>query len=71
MSIAGVKNSSRIEARRRVGTHVTLTLDDGSSIETRTRSAAWCLGDWTPVVLVEGKTGGWSLSRVAPRLEAS
>jgi len=36
----------------------------GTEIETRTRSAAWALGDGTPVVLLEGKVGGWRLSFV-------
>lgn len=47
-----------------VGTRVGLTLDDGTSITTSTRSEAWCLGDGTAVILVNGKTGGWLLSRV-------
>ena len=46
-----------------------LRLDDGSVIETRTRSAAWLVaedgkGRGVPVVLVEGKAGGWHLDRV-------
>lgn len=48
------------------GTHVTLVLDDGSKLATKTRSIAWELGHGQPVVKVEGKTGGWLLSRVAP-----
>lgn len=87
MSIAGVRNSARREARLRAarkaragayivstwnalhpsGTRVTLTLDDGTKVDTRTRSEAWCLGDGTPVVLLEGKTGGWLLTRVDAR----
>jgi len=31
---------------------------DVEFIETKTRSHAWELGDGTPVVLIEGKTGG-------------
>ena len=30
----------------------------------RTRSQAWALGDGSPVVLIEGKTGGFSLDFV-------
>jgi hypothetical protein len=33
-------------------------------VMTRTRSEAWELGDGTPVVLVEGKTGGISLEHL-------
>lgn len=45
------------------GTPVTVTLDDGSKWQTRTRSEAWALGSGAPVVLLEGKTGGYSLER--------
>lgn len=45
------------------GTKVTVTLDDGSEWQTRTRSEAWALGSGAPVVLLEGKTGGYSLER--------
>jgi hypothetical protein len=48
------------------GTRVTLTLSDDSKMETRTRSRAWNLGHGVPVVLVDGKTGGWELSRILP-----
>ena len=50
-----------------VGSAVNLVLDDGSTIQTWTRSEAWQLGDGTPVVSVKGKSGGWSLARVYPR----
>lgn len=30
--------------------------------ETKTRSKAWLIGGNVPVVLVEGKTGGWSFN---------
>ena len=46
------------------GTAVVLTHDDGSELRTRTRSEPWKLGDGTPVVLVEGKSGGYLLTRV-------
>jgi len=46
------------------GTPVHLMEDDGSVTETRTRSAAWQLGHGQPVVLVEGRTGGYSLWRL-------
>jgi hypothetical protein len=48
------------------GTRVILTLSDDSKMETRTRSQAWNLGHGVPVVLIDGKTGGWELSRLAP-----
>lgn len=48
------------------GTHVDLVLDDGSRMRTKTRSIAWNLGHGQPVVKVDGKSGGWLLSRVVP-----
>lgn len=48
------------------GTPVEVTLDDESQWKTKTRSKAWALGDGTPVVMLEGKTGGYLLSRVLP-----
>ena len=55
------------------GTKVQLTNDDGEIEETKTRSIAWLLGitstgtgAGTPVVLVEGRTGGYLLERIRP-----
>jgi len=50
-----------------VGSAVTVTKDDGSKIETVTRSEAWKLGGHTPVILVEGSIGTHRLTRVAAR----
>jgi hypothetical protein len=36
-------------------------LRDGPEYETTTRSAAWALGDGSPMVLIEGRTGGWCI----------
>jgi hypothetical protein len=49
-----------------VGSQVTLRLDNGTGVQTKTRSAAWVMGGHTAVVMVEGKTGGWALDRVTP-----
>lgn len=48
---------------------------DGPEYESRTRGHAWALGDGTPVVLIEGRAGGWSLAfcralRAGEQLEA-
>ena len=48
-----------------VGTSVTYKKDDGSSIETKTRSAAEILGGHTAVVWLEGISGCVRLDRVA------
>lgn len=47
-----------------VGTPVEVTKDDGSILTTTTRSAPWRLGDVTPVILVDGISGGYLLTRV-------
>ena len=51
------------------GTPVYLRLDDGTEIETKTRSEAWNLLGVTGqgVVQVEGKTACWDVSRVRLR----
>ncbi len=49
------------------GTAVTVTLDDGSTWETTTRSAPWLLGGHTAVIMLEGKSGGYALERVRVR----
>lgn len=49
-----------------VGAPVALTEDDGSITNTATRSEAWQLGDGTPVVKVDGRTGGYLLRRIRP-----
>ena len=46
------------------GTAVELIDDLGKRSRTRTRSVAWTLGHGEPVVLVEGRTGGYSLARL-------
>ncbi len=54
-----------------VGTPVTVTKDLGEKFETTTRSEAWVLGGHTPVILVVGISGGYSLARVSARKEAA
>lgn len=52
--------------RFRPGIEVIVTLDNGEAWRTKTRSEAWELGHGHPVVMLEGKSGGYDLSRVAP-----
>lgn len=51
------------------GSPVTVRLDSGEMRPTRTRSAAWLLGGHTPVVMLDGIAGCYSLARVMPRPE--
>lgn len=51
-----------------IGTAVTVTKDDLSTVETNTRSSPWRLGD-TWVILVDGISGGYALARVVERAE--
>lgn len=46
------------------GTLVVVTRDDGTNYTSRTRSHAWDVADGIGVVLLEGRTGGYDLSRV-------
>lgn len=48
------------------GEAVIVTLDDGTTEYTKTRSVAWDLGGHTSVVLLKGRTGGYDLKRVKP-----
>lgn len=48
------------------GTEVMLLDDAGLTHVTKTRSSAWDLGYGPPVVLVEGRSGGYDLSRIKP-----
>ena len=49
-----------------VGAPVLYTNDLGQVVATLTRSAAWQLGDGTPVVKLADRTGGYDLSRCTP-----
>ena len=48
------------------GTEVELINDDGQIEKTKTRSVAWLLGSGTPVVEVDGRAGGYLLTRIRP-----
>lgn len=52
-----------------VGTSVTYTDALGTSFETVTRSEAWELGSGTPVVSLNGKSGGYALTHITPKAE--
>lgn len=47
-----------------IGSIVEVTKDDGSKMTTRTQSAPWKLASGTPVVMVDGISGGYLLTRV-------
>lgn len=62
-------NQKKVDAWNRrcpPGTHVHLTNDDRKIETTKTRSVAWLLGSGTPVVMVEGRAGGYLLDRIKP-----
>ena len=50
-----------------IGTPVILTDDFGNEHETSTRSEAWVLPSNHAVVMVEGRSGGYSLRRIKAR----
>ncbi len=47
-----------------IGVEVDVRLDDGTTKRTRTNSAAWVLSGHTAVILLEGISGAYALSRV-------
>ena len=51
-------------AIHRPGIGVLVKLDDGKLWHTKTRSEAWELGGGQPVVMLEGRAGGYDLNRV-------
>ena len=55
----------------KIGINVEVMKDDGSTIFTKTRSLAWVLGGHTPMILLEGISGGYALERVSPFDETS
>jgi hypothetical protein len=64
---AAEREAAEWNATNPVGAPVTVTLDDGSRMETHTRTPAWVLGHPEVVVSVDGITGGYLLSRVRVR----
>lgn len=53
-------------AQHKPGIGVLVKLDDGKLWHTKTRSEAWELGSGHPVILLEGRSGGFDLARVTP-----
>ena len=53
-------------AQHKPGIGVLVKLDSGKLWHTKTRSEAWTLGGGQPVVMLEGRSGGYSLERVRP-----
>ncbi|MCR4319755.1 MAG: hypothetical protein NUV74_05390 [Candidatus Brocadiaceae bacterium] len=47
-----------------IGYPVLVKKDDGSVVQTKTRSEAWELGHGQAVIKLEGISGGYSLDRV-------
>ena len=50
------------------GTKVVVTLDSGEKKETTTTSDAWLLGGHSAVVMLDGISGCYSLSRVTAKI---
>lgn len=52
-----------------VGMPVDLREDSGAITRTATRSPAWVMGGHSAMVMVEGRSGGYDLTRLAPVIE--
>lgn len=57
------KQAKEWNDRHPVGTPVAVTQDNGSIVTSKTRSEAWVMGGHTAVVMYEGRSGGYLLSR--------
>jgi hypothetical protein len=62
----GEMTANEWNTQHQIGTGVVVKLDDGKLWHTRTRSTAWELGNGQAVVMLEGRSGGYALSRVRP-----
>lgn len=49
-----------------VGREVTVEMDNGKKLKTKTTSEAWLMGGHTAVIKLEGISGGYALERVMP-----
>lgn len=72
----GIKRNPEAEAKawnslHPVGTEVHVTKDDGTVVQTKTRSEAWALMGHTAVVQLEGLSGCYLLDRVKRRPHTS
>jgi len=52
--------------KHEIGIGVLVVRDDGKLWHTKTRSRAWTLGGGQAVIALEGRSGGYDLSRVRP-----
>jgi hypothetical protein len=64
--VAAIFSAAQWNERHPIGTPVTVTRDNGDKFETTTRSEAWVLNAHA-MVMVNGISGGYLLSRVVPR----
>ncbi len=63
-----LKQVKAFNAANAVGTPVNVGKDDGTVLETTTRSEAWLMSGHSAMILVEGISGGYLLERVTPRV---
>lgn len=59
-------SAEKWNAKHRPGIGVLVKLDNGTLWHTKTRSEAWELGHGQPVIMLEGKAGGYDLQRITP-----
>ncbi len=59
-------NADEFNQKFLVGSDVIYTDDFGNEHKTKTRSAAWTLGHGDVVVSIEGKSGGYDITRIKP-----
>jgi hypothetical protein len=59
--------ASKFNQRFSVGDPISLELDDGTREDSHLASAAWVIGGHSVIAKVEGRAGGWLVSRIHPR----
>ena len=59
-------NAEAFNSTFSVGDSVIYTDDFGKEHKTKTRTMAWTLGHGDVVVSIEGKSGGYDISRIKP-----
>jgi hypothetical protein len=70
--IKGQKSADAWNANHPIGTPVQVCpiIGEPPQYRSRTRSGAWLLGHGQPVVMFDGKSGGYALEAVLPMSEA-
>ena len=65
---AAEKQAEKFNAHYTVGQAISLELDDHTMMDSYLESEAWVIGGHSAIAKVAGKSGGWSIHRIHPRM---